>query len=730
MKYKYYAKSNPIETIKEHTDKLLENLEILKRTYGLKIVQAIDMPEERFWQLMEIICKYHDAGKVYSGFQNAIRKAIGEPLLPTKFNNEQIKHEQISPIFVPYKEYELTKTERKLVYQAIYYHHERANTIHVDAELLEEIIEQDIQPNIEKIEKELQIKVPELKTTYLGMVEGQARITEFDEIYKEYCIMKGLLHRLDHSSSAWIQVEDETNDKISESVEKFMKQQKFKANDLQQFAKANQNKDIIVIGSTGMGKTEGALLWSNSEKTFFTLPLRISINAIYDRIKETIGYEHVGLLHSTAIDYLDEKNEENEFEKIKQARNLYEKITTCTIDQIFPFVFKYRGYEKIYATLSYSKIVIDEIQAYSPEIVAVILKGLQMINNLNGKFMIMTATLPRIYKEKLEEMGIKFEYNEFIKDTIRHKIQLKESEINQDIEEIKENSKSKKILIIVNTINKAIEMYKKLKEEGIENVNLLHSRFIQEDRGEKERSIKEFSKDRNEPGIWITTQIVEASLDIDFDMLYTEMSTLDSLFQRLGRCYRSREYTENTPNVKIYIKNTSGVGYIYDKEIYEKSIELLEPYNCQILKEATKINLVDKLYSKEMLQETEFYKKFKTSFKILDNIIDYDTSKKDAQHILRDIDNIEVVPKIIYDKNIDLFAEYEKEKEIKKKYELKRKTDKLFISINSKNRWKLSNFITECPYIKGKYIIDTKYDKEIGLLLEADEGYSIDSREL
>ena len=137
MKYKYYAKSNPIETIKEHTDKLLENLEILKRTYGSKIVQAIDMPEERFWQLMEIICKYHDAGKVYSGFQNAIRKAIGEPLLPTKFNNEQIKHEQISPIFVPYKEYELTKTERKLVYQAIYYHHERANTIHVDAELLE-----------------------------------------------------------------------------------------------------------------------------------------------------------------------------------------------------------------------------------------------------------------------------------------------------------------------------------------------------------------------------------------------------------------------------------------------------------------------------------------------------------------------------------------------------------------------------------------------------------------
>ena len=727
MNYKYYAKSNPIETIKEHTDKLLENLEILKRKYGSKIVQVIDMPEERFWQLMEIICKYHDVGKVYSGFQNAIKKAIGEPLIQTRFDNEQMKHEQISPMFVPYKQYDMTKTERKLVYQAIFYHHERINTIHINRELLEEIIKEDIEPNIETIKNELEIDVPELKTVYLGMVEGQARITEYDDIYKDYCIMKGLLHRLDHCSSAWIPVEDETNDEISNFVEQFMKKKDFKQNDLQQFAKENKDKNVIVIGSTGMGKTEGALLWSDNDKTFFTLPLRITINAIYDRIEETIGYKHVGLLHSTASDYLDEKNE---FNKIDQARNLYEKITTCTIDQIFPFVFKYRGYEKIYATLSYSKVIIDEIQAYSPEIVAVILKGLQMINNLNGKFMIMTATLPRIYKEKLEEMGIKFEYGEFIKDTIRHKIQLVDSGIEQNIEEIKENSKNKKVLIIVNTINKAIEMYEKLKDEGVVNVNLLHSRFIQTDRNKKEEKIKEFSKSENGAGIWITTQIVEASLDIDFDRLYTEMSTLDSLFQRLGRCYRSREYSEDIPNVKIYIKDTSGIGYIYDKEIYEKSIELLMSYSGEILKEKTKIDLFDKLYSKDMLQETEFYKSFIQSFRILDNIIDYDTSKKEAQHILRNIDNIDVIPKNIYDENLNIFNEYEKENNKKKKYEIKRELDKLFISINSKNRYKLGNYIIECPYIKGKYIIDTKYDKESGLSLEADEGYSINSREL
>jgi len=727
MNYKYYAKSDPLETITEHTDKLLQNLKVIKETYGTEIEKVIEIPKDRFWCLMEIICKYHDIGKVFSGFQNVIRKEVGKEIISTQFNNTEIKHEQISPMFVPYEVYGMTRAERKLVYQAIYYHHERNGTIHINKELLDEIIQKDIVPNIENIEKELQIKVPELKTTYLGLVEGQARIREGDVLYKDYCLMKGLLHRLDYCSSAWLQVENQTKDEISEFVEQFMKNKNYELNNLQLFAEKNYDNNVVVIGSTGMGKTEGALLWSKNTKTFFTLPLRVSINAIYDRIKETIGYRHVSLLHSTAQEYLQDKNE---FDKIGQARNLYEKITTCTIDQIFPFVFKYRGYERIYATLSYSKVIIDEVQAYSPEIVAVILKGLQMINNLNGKFMIMTATLPRIYKEKLIEMGIDFKYDEFIKDTKRHVIKLENESVIQDIHEICENSKHKKILIIVNTVNKAIELYQKLVESKAKNVSLLHSRFTQDDRSDKENAIKEFSRDKNISGIWITTQIVEASLDIDFDMLYTEMSTLDSLFQRLGRCYRSRQYLEMSPNIKIYTKDISGIGYIYDEEIYRKSVELLQEYDQKILDEKSKIYLVDKLYSKEMLHETKFYKKFKEAFEVLENIIDYETSRSDAQKILRHIDNIDVIPKSIYDQNLDLFEKFEKEKDSRVKFEIKRKIDKLFISINSSNKYKLKGLIVECPYIKEKYIIDTKYDKDVGLLLENDEEYSLDSREL
>lgn len=729
----YYAKSKPEQTIKEHTQALLENLEILKTTYGEEILKDKDLDKERFWELLKIICTYHDLGKVYTPFQNEIRKKLGKDTLPTKFSYEAVKHEELSPLFIPIQKFNLTKEEKRLVYQAIFYHHEREK-IPVSSNLVEQIIKQDILPQVKQIEEELGIEIQKNPTTmylkYIGSGKKD-RISKSDRQYEEYCLLKGLLHRLDHSSSANIKIEDDTKEEIGAVVEESIKSKGYKLRDIQEFSKQNQDSNLLVIGSTGIGKTEAALLWSKNSKTFFTLPIRISINAIFDRIYENMGYKHVGLLHGTALDYLEEKNELNlGLPTYEQSRNLSEKITTCTIDQIFPFVFKYKGYEKIYATLSYSKIIIDEIQAYSPEIVAIILKGLEMIHKLGGKFMLMTATLPRIYKEKLEEMGIKFKYNEFIKNVKRHRIQIKEKNIEEEIDEIKEKGKTGKVLVICNTVNKAIEMYQELKESKCNNINLLHSRFIGQDRAKKEEKIKEFSNEENQIGIWITTQIVEASLDIDFDYLYTEMSTLDSIFQRLGRCYRNREYKKEEANVYIYTKEATGIGHIYDEEIYQKSIELLLPFNNKIIEEKEKIKLVDKLYSKEMLANTRFIKAFISGMEVLDNIVDYDTNKTDAQKLLRNIDNVTVIPKVIYEKYIDLFKDYEEECIYKIKNKIKRKINKLTTTISQAQYRRMKEYISKNPYFNEIEIIDLKYNDEIGLLLEKDEEYDLDARML
>ena len=725
----YYAKSNPIETIQEHTDKLLENLNLLKKLYGNKILKNVDFDKERFWVLLEIVCKYHDLGKVYTPFQNMIRKNLKEPLLKTEFDYESIKHEQLSPMFIPVQKYNLTKDEKKLVYQAIYYHHEREGK-DIDNVYVQEIIEKDIVPQLEKIKFEIPYEIQEhMNCMYIKYVQSRNRIKENDSLYIEYCLLKGILHRLDHSSSAEMEVEENTLENIAKYVDEFMKKRSYHKNDLQEFCKQNSNNNLLVIGSTGMGKTEASLLWSNGGKTFFTLPIRTSINAIYDRIQEDIGYPYIGLLHSTALDYLEEKDEfDNQEELYNQSRNLYKKITACTIDQIFPFVFKYKGYEKMYATLSYSKIIIDEIQAYSPEIVAILIKGLEMVYKIGGNFMIMTATLPRIYKDELEKLGINFQFDKFIKQTQRHKIKLENKDILEDIDSIKEQAKNSKVLIIANTVNKAIELYSKLQEKEIDNVNLLHSRFIYNDRSKKEEQIKEFSQNREENGIWITTQIVEASLDIDFDYLYTEMSTLDSLFQRLGRCYRSREYKNEEENIHIYIKNMSGIKYIYDEEINERSIALLKEYDGMILDEDIKVNLVDKLYSEDMLEGTNFLKKFRSGMAVLNNIIDYQTGKKEAQKLLRNIENINVIPKKIYEENIYLFENYAKETNYKERHNLKRKIDKLTISISQSQQRKLFDRLTINPYIKELWIADLKYDDKIGLILKKDEEYEEDEK--
>ena len=552
-----YAKSDPPESINEHTEKLLRNLKILRNIYE-NIVDKNPNVDERLWNLLEIACVYHDIGKVYTPFQNIILEKLGKEKLYTKFDYESIKHEQLSPMFIPTDD--LNYTEKKLIYQAIYYHHCRVHK-KVNSNLVEKIIKEDILPRYDNIRSEIKYKLKDdLNCNYLGYVLGRNKIDEESEVYIKYCLLKGLLHRLDHSSSADVLVENKTEQSLGECTENSLKFKGYNGkNELQKFCKDNISNNILVIGSTGIGKTEAATIWSDIGKTFFTLPIRTSINAIYDRIKFDIGYKDVGLLHSSAVDYLEEKEDKFDYHLYEQTKNLGNRVIVCTIDQIFPFIFRYNGYEKIYATLAFSKVIIDEIQAYSPEITAIILKGIKMINDIGGKFMIMTATLPRIYKDELEKMGIKFKFGEFLKPIMRHKLSINDNSLDNDIENIINKASSSKVLVILNTIDKANELYLKIKEKNIENVNVLHSRFIKNDRSNKENSIINFSKEREKTGIWITTQIVEASLDIDFDYLFTEMSTLDSLFQRCGRCYRSRKYEKNEPNIYVYNKNVSGI---------------------------------------------------------------------------------------------------------------------------------------------------------------------------
>ena len=292
---------------------------------------------------------------------------------------------------------------------------------------------------------------------------------------------------------------------------------------------------------------------------------------------------------------------------------------------------------------------------YSSDLLAYLLLGLSYISKLGGKFAILTATLPNIVVDLLRSENIKFQnIKVFINDRIRHSIKIENKEINS--EDIFKRYKNNKILIICNTVKAATRIYKELvKKINDKEVNLLHSNFIKKDRAIKESEIQEMGDKKNKShGIWVATQIVEASLDIDFDLLFTELSDLNGLFQRMGRCYRDRDLDVDY-NCFVYTggqKGCSGVGKFIDKDIFEFSKEAIKDISG-IINEKTKVELVSKLYTTEKLSETQYYKDIIENIKYVKSIECYELDKTEMQKRFRNIDSVTIIPKKVYEENIE-----------------------------------------------------------------------------
>ena len=744
----YYAKSQPAnnakhaETIQEHTAQLLERFECFKALYQSRLHLT-----ERDWELLRICVLYHDVGKACLAFQNYIRTLMdpkhrhpddhGFPPNVT-FVDHQIPHSFLSVLALPVQEWNLTFDEQVLVMHAIAFHHERRFELELKEKHIH-ILEQyqtNILPYREAIEKELAVPIASaIEGRKLALL--QKRITDGHKVYMKYVLLKGLLHRLDHAASAHVPIELAFDMDVSRHVESYIVGRlKGTLNPLQQFAVNHRDKHLIAVAQTGMGKTEAGLLWLGKEKGIFTLPLRISINAMYERVidkdglnfsrfSEEYGEEAVGLLHSTSQDYLYESDRyEGDDRRLEhmylQSKELANKLIISTIDQVLKFPFYYLGYEKSYATMPTCKVIIDELQAYDPAIAALLVRAMSMIDRIGGSFMIMTATLPGFYRNALERElrggNKQLLYQTFIDDNvIRHHIRLREHSILNDeiVDEIAKVGSSRKVLVICNTVKRARQVFQKL-DGKIDGVWLLHSRFTRRDRQRLEKNIKEFAKG-TEPGVWVTTQLVEASLDIDFDVLYTEMSTLDSLFQRLGRCNRKGQKPTDQVNVYICTEDVDGVGTVYDRDIYAFSMELLRQHGNGILRESVKLAMIEELYDERRLEGTDFKNQFDRNLRLLKNFPHYQLSANEAQDLLRDIDQIQVIPRGFLE--MDAFREALKNWEASTTRR-ERRRNRVEVEGYSVpvNRFRVNKILQPMEKITGMYYIFCKYDPKLGLL--------------
>ncbi|MFR8620256.1 MAG: CRISPR-associated helicase/endonuclease Cas3, partial [Romboutsia timonensis] len=149
---------------------------------------------------------------------------------------------------------------------------------------------------------------------------------------------------------------------------------------------------------------------------------------------------------------------------------------------------------------------------------------------------------------------------------------------------------------------------------------------------------------------WISTSIVEASLDIDFDYLFTELQDLNSLFQRLGRCNRKGKKDSSENNCYIYtqIDERSFIngdrGYI-DKDIFELSKEAISLWEGQI-SEKEKIELINKYLTMDKIKNSNYITQYKHTYNFIKNLTP-DTFKSDEVK-LRNILSKDIIPSPIY----------------------------------------------------------------------------------
>ncbi|MBR9777493.1 MAG: CRISPR-associated helicase Cas3', partial [Cytophagales bacterium] len=243
-----------------------------------------------------------------------------------------------------------------------------------------------------------------------------------------------------------------------------------------------------------------------------------------------------------------------------------------------------KGYEALILDLKGSDIILDEIHTYTGVSQAIVLKLVEILKSINCKIHIGTATMPSILYDKIKSvlgqdvLEVKLttgEMDKFDRHLV-HKKQDFESTLPIISQAIKNGEK---VLIVCNRVDRSQQTFEKIRDLYLNiPVLLLHSRFKRGDRNQKEYELIHQYNSSAEACIVVSTQIVEVSLDISFDVMVTYCAPIDALVQRFGRINRKRTFDTIGKYKPIYViappENTSEAKP-YDLEVLKRTFDVL-----------------------------------------------------------------------------------------------------------------------------------------------------------
>lgn len=364
---------------------------------------------------------------------------------------------------------------------------------------------------------------------------------------------------------------------------------------------------VLIEAPTGSGKTEAALYladtWARALQQrglYVAMPTMATSNQMWERVGNFLKQRHGGdveplLVHSQARwvvpppePTLQEEGQETEVSAatalawfLPRKKSLLAPYAVGTVDQALLSVLQARHFFVRLFGLSDKTVIFDEIHAYDTYMSTIFQRLLGWLRAMRASVVLLSATLPAQTRRELlaAYAGQMVDVPEVdypaiawatadgkagatpLPTPIDHTLALhwlnREPATIVDVlrEALREGGCA---AVICNTVARAQEVYAALKEAKIvpeADLTLFHARFPFGWRDEREKGVlARFGKTatrengkRPERAIVVATQVIEQSLDLDFDIMVSDLAPVDLLVQRAGRLHRHPRQTRPAP---------------------------------------------------------------------------------------------------------------------------------------------------------------------------------------
>jgi CRISPR-associated helicase Cas3/CRISPR-associated endonuclease Cas3-HD len=412
---------------------------------------------------------------------------------------------------------------------------------------------------------------------------------------------------------------------------------------------AQVSDHLLLRAPTGTGKTEAGLLWAARQveeliaatggmpRVFYTLPYLASINAMSGRLGEQLGdSEAVGVSHSRSASYhlaiaISPEDDADEQVRIDAARKAVarsaatrlfkETVRVGTPYQLLRGALAGPIHAGIVLDCANSVFVLDELHAYEPDRLGYILATARLWEHLGGRIAVLSATLPNALADLIRDT-LAHQVETVIADPgltpARHRLAVRTRGLTEpeSVTEVAGRmAGGEAVLVVANNVAHAQHLYAQLAPiardlHGDDAATLLHSRYQRRHRLSIEQRINArygtsaTRAGRRHPGLVVATQVVEVSLDVDFDVLFTSAAPLEALLQRFGRVNRIafREPADVIVHQPTYGPRRGSPGQEFADGIYprfpvETGWNILQQHDGQTIDETQAGGWLDEVYT-------------------------------------------------------------------------------------------------------------------------------------